>query len=216
MMAGLTLWRSLGDPHAIALGLNFIVPTLLKLGKYEEAEAFMQESIDLCERSKNRWGMGTAYSFLGQVYIAEGQYAAAKSQLLKSLGIFSEYITGWNIAHALTLLGHATRMAGETAEARKYYLEAVRQSVETEALPITLDALSGLCVLLEQAGEAMNALAQCYYILKHPSSDRDTIMRAEQLRARLERGLSSDEITMAHTTAAGQSLDEIVKVALKA
>ena len=61
MLAGLNIWHSLRDPHSIVLGLNFLVSTLNKLGRYEEATPFMQENVALCEQAKNRWGMGTAY-----------------------------------------------------------------------------------------------------------------------------------------------------------
>jgi tetratricopeptide (TPR) repeat protein len=64
MLAGLAIWRMLGDPQSVSLGLNFLVPTLNKLGRFEEAKAFMHESIALCEQTKNRWGMGTAYRYL--------------------------------------------------------------------------------------------------------------------------------------------------------
>jgi tetratricopeptide (TPR) repeat protein len=215
MMAGVAIWRTLGDPHAIALGLNFMVPTLNKLGKYEEAKAFLQESIALCEQSKNWWGMGTAYSFLGSVCIAEGQYAAAKTHLFKSLEIFKDYTTGWNIARSHAYLGHATRMAGEIPEARKYYLDALRTSVEVEAIPIALDALAGLASLLEQAGQVESALRLSYFILDHPCSEEETKACVEQLQAALEPKLTSEQVMSARALAAKNTLDEIVKEVLK-
>jgi predicted ATPase/DNA-binding XRE family transcriptional regulator len=98
MLVGLDMWRTIGDPHYIALGLNFLVPTLIKLGLYVDAKDFMMESIGLCERAKNRWGMGTAYRYLGSAYLAEGQYAEAQAHFYKSLEIFGEYTEGWDIA----------------------------------------------------------------------------------------------------------------------
>ena len=216
MMAGIKIWRALGDPHFTAMGLTFIVPTLNILGKFEEAKAFMQESIALCEQSNNRWGMGTAYSFLGLIYIADGQYEAAKIHLLKSLEIFHEYISGWNIARSLTYLGDASRMAGDDAEARKYYLDGLRFSVEAKAIPIALDALSGLAFLQAQASKTEHAFLLCCYIIKHSSSEEETRRRAEQLRTDLESMLRPEQVEVACANAQESTLDLIVKEALEA
>ena len=70
MCAGLALWRDLGDPRSIALGLNHLSPTTILLGKYQEAEAFLQESLALCQEGGDRWGMGTALRNLGQAELA--------------------------------------------------------------------------------------------------------------------------------------------------
>ena len=211
MMTGIVIWRKLGDPHYIALGLNFIVTTLLKLGKFEEGKAFILESIALCEQVKNRWGMGTAYRYLGSVYAAEGHYAEAQIYLLKSLEVFGEYFTGWHIAISKTHLGHATRMAGSYTEARKYYLDALRLSVEEKAIPIVLDALSGLAYLQEKNGKAENALLLCYCIINHPSSEEETRSRADQLRVVLESRLRPAQIKTAHMNAKEKAFDLVVK-----
>jgi tetratricopeptide (TPR) repeat protein len=213
MLAGLDIWRKIGDPHYIALGLNFFVPTLNKLGRYEEAKAFMHESIALCETSKNRWGLGTAYSYLGLVCIADGQYEAAKAHLLKSLEIFSDYISGWNIARSLTYLGDAARMAGDEAEAKKYYLEGLHTSIESKAIPIALDALAGFSHLFAQSGKAEHALQLCAYILDHPASEEDTKSRASLLCAALEKGMRPEQIEAARLGAREKTLDSIVKLA---
>jgi len=105
MLAGLDMWRVIGDPHYIALGLNFLTPTIIKLGDYEEATAFVWESITLCEKAKNRWRMGTAYRYLGSVSLAEGQYAEAQAHFHNSLEVFGEYTEGWDIALSWYYLG---------------------------------------------------------------------------------------------------------------
>jgi predicted ATPase/transcriptional regulator with XRE-family HTH domain len=216
MQAGLAIWRTLGDPHYIALGLNFIVPTLNKLGRFEEAKTFMYESIALCELSKNRWGMGTAYRYLGVAYLAAGQPAQAQAHLLKSLEVFGQYYTGWHIAISLTYLGHATRMAGMDSEAGKYYLDGLRLSVEEKAIPIVLDALSGLGSLQAKYGYPEQALLLCYHILNHPSSQDETKAHADQLREALEPQLDPKQVAATRTQAYEKSLEEIVKWVLTA
>jgi predicted ATPase/transcriptional regulator with XRE-family HTH domain len=215
MLAGLDIWRTIGDPHYIALGLNFLVPTLNKLGRYEEAKAFMLESIALCEQAKNRWGMGTAYRFLGLACIAEGQYAQAQGHLLKSLEIYREFAVGYDHARSLTYLGDALMMGGNFSEASTSYQEALRLSIETQAIPIALDALLGLGDLQSQAGKAEHALVLFYYILDHPSSEEDTKARAAQLCAAVEKVLPPEQVEAARTKARGMTLDSMVKLALE-
>jgi len=50
MLDGLALWRTVGDPRYIALGLNFISPLAVKLGRSAEARAYLQESLLLIWR----------------------------------------------------------------------------------------------------------------------------------------------------------------------
>jgi predicted ATPase/transcriptional regulator with XRE-family HTH domain len=197
MVAGLDMWRAIGDPHSIALGLNFLVPTLNQLGRYEEAKTFMRESIALCEQAKNRWGMGTAYRFLGLATIAAGQYSEAQVYLRKSLEIFGESIIGWDIARSLTYLGEAAMKSGDFTAARKDYQDALRISIEAKAIPIALDALSGLAHLQAQSGNTESALALCLYIMNHSASEEETRKLSEQLHADLEPSLSPEQVRAA-------------------
>lgn len=43
MVAVLTPWRPVGDPRSISLALNHLGPAAIQLGRYQEAEAFLQE-----------------------------------------------------------------------------------------------------------------------------------------------------------------------------
>lgn len=215
MRVGLAMWRAIGDPQSTALGLNFLVPTLNKLGLFEEAKAFMQESIALSEKSKNRWGLGTAYRYLGLAYIAAGQFAEAQAHLLKSLEIFGEFVVGWDIARSLTYLGDATMMVGNFSEARNYYQDALQLSIESHALPIAMDALLGLGDLHAHTGESEIALMLCYYVLNHPSSEDETKTRAEQICSALEPGLDNKHIKAAKENAGEKTIELIVKEALE-
>jgi len=124
MQEGMKIWREVGDPHSISLGLNFLVNTQIALKRYGEAEASKRESIALCEQTQNRWGMGTAYRFLGLTTLAEGKYAEAQGHFQKSLEIFGEYFEGWDLALTLAYLGDATLMSGDLAGAERTYLKA--------------------------------------------------------------------------------------------
>jgi predicted ATPase/transcriptional regulator with XRE-family HTH domain len=215
MMAGIATWRELGDPQSIALGLNFLVPTLNHLGRFDEAEALMHESIALCVHSKNRWGMGTAYRYLGLTHLAQGQIKEAQTHILKSLEIFGEFTVGWDIARSLAYLGDASMMAGDLTKARKNYLDALRLAIDANSIPIALDALLGLGSLETQSGKVDHPLVICYFILNHPSSEGETKNRAEKLRTELVPKIGPEQVKMAQADAREKTLDLIVKEILE-
>ena len=211
MQFGLNIWRALGDPHAIALGLNFQIPTLNQMGRLEEAKASMQESIALCELSKNRWGMATAYRHLGLAYLASGECPQARAYLQKSLEMFGQFAQGWDIARSLTYLGDAALIDGDFQEARKYYQDALQCASSENLIPIALDALLGMAELLAHTGERLSALVLCYFILEQASSEAGTKMRAEKLRVNVESGLDPKRVAPAKAKAQEHTLDWFVK-----
>ena len=215
MLNGLAMWRVIGDPQSIALGLNFLIPTLIKLSHFDEAKSFLHESIAMCEQSKNRWGMGTAYRFLGLVYIASGQPTEAQSFIMKSLEIFGEFAVGWDIARSISYLGDAAKIAGNYHEARKIYKEALESAIQAQAIPIALDALIGLGEIKAQFGEIEIALLFFYFISHHPASDSEAKSRAKQLSAELEPNLHSKQIMKAQSLATELSFERIGKIALE-
>jgi len=211
MLVGLDMWRTIGDPHYIALGLNFMVPTLIKLGLYEEAKGFMSESIELCERAKNRWGMGTAYRYLGSAYLAEGQYIEAQTHFQKSLEIFGEYTEGWDIALSLVYLGEVGIMAGNSTEARGNYLKALKISIDSHLIPIAFDSLLGLARLQAQAGKIEHALELSYYIFNHPTSTQETKDRASEMILEAEKKLVGPQVQAIKESILNISFEDIVK-----
>ncbi|MGW8251477.1 MAG: tetratricopeptide repeat protein, partial [Anaerolineales bacterium] len=211
MMAGIAMWRRLGDPQSIALGLNFLIQTLITLGRFEEAKTCMQESIALCEQSGNRWGLGTAYRYLGLTYLAEGQLTTAKTHLLKSLEIFGDFSVGWDIARSLAYLGDVAVQEGNHSEARRVYQEALVCALEANATPIALDALLGLAELDARNGKPEKAIVLCFYILNHPASEDETKHRAGRLRVELESGLSSKVVSTALELASDVSMELVFR-----
>jgi len=211
MLVGLGMWRKLGDPHSISLGLNFLVPTLNHLKRYEEAKAFMQESIILCEQTKNRWGMGTAYRYLGLATLAAGDHQQAQVYFNKSLQIFGEYVEGWDIALSLAYLGEAVRCAGNLREARKIFLKALRISMDAHSIPIALESLLGLAYLQAQAGKTEHALELSYYILNHPSSTQETRDHANDLTIESGKLLTDTKIDGINKSVLSSSFEEIIK-----
>lgn len=210
MRDSLALMRTIGDPHALTLGLNFISPTVIELGHYEEAEAYLQESLALCTQLGNRWGMGTAYRFLGLAALAQGKLLEAETLIHYSLDVFNEFVTGWDIVLSLVYLGEIKAAAGDSLEARRIFLEALPMALEVQAIPLALDALIGLAYLDAQAGQAEQALELSICVLCHPASIQEAKDRAEELGAELETQLTPQQIEVAQASARAKSFDALV------
>ena len=210
MMIGLRMWRSIGDPHYIALGLNYLVSTLIKLKRYDEAVSYMQESIELCAQSKNRWGMGTAYRYYGLVTLAQGDYSKAQVLFYKSLEVFGDYYIGWDIARTMSYLGEVSLLLGDLSEAREIFLKSLHLSLQAKAVPIALDSMLGLAHILAKDGEISSALRISNCVLNHPSSAQDTKDSAEQLIIGLKAESEARSVKNAQFKPGTNGFDEIV------
>jgi predicted ATPase len=210
MLQGLEIWRALGDPRVTALGLNWISPTVIKLGRYEEAEAYLQESLALCRQVGDRWGMGTAYRHLGLAALAQGNLAQAQTLLRQSLDQFAGLITGWDVAQSLIYLGEATAAAGDLCEAGQIYLDALCLAMQAQSTCQMLDVLAGLADLLAHVGDAERALAVALCVVSHVLSTQEARDRATHLRAQLASQLTSQQIQAVEARVQVESLDVLV------
>ena len=210
MLAGLAMWRELGDPSSIALGLNYVSQTAIYLGRPEEAHAYLQESLSLLTPVGERWGMGTAYRLLGLTALAQDHIDDAMSYIRKSLDLIAGIITGWDVACSLIYLGEATAVAGDLAEARRLFRDGLRVAMETQSTPLVLDALAGLASLHFRAGEAAIAWELCAVVTDHPAVVFATKQRACLVRAKAECMLTAEQTRAAWERAASQTLPELV------
>ena len=198
MQAGLKLWRKLGDPHSISLGLNFCVQTQIALGRADEAIAAMQESIALCERTQNRWGMATAYRYLGLATLAAGQCGEAKRHLEKSLETFGEYFKGWDIAQTLIYLGETYLHLGDDARAKTTLLDSLRLARDIHSEPLILESLAGLAELELRLNPGL-AAGWLTLILNHPAAVYATKQQAKQLLAKQKQRVPEDAPSLEET-----------------
>jgi predicted ATPase len=215
MLEGLRIWRALGDPRVTALGLNWISPSAIKLGRYEEAKAYLEESLELCTQVGDRWGMGTAYRHLGLLALAQGDTAEAQSLLHKSLDTFAEFVTGWDVVQSLIYLGEATA-AGSPSKARQIYLDALQQAIDAHATSLALDLLARWTDLQVQAGQTEQALELSLCVLGHSASPQEAKDRAAQLRTQVRTQLAPQQIQAIEARSQTKSFDALVAELLDA
>lgn len=185
MSRGMQSWRNEGDPRTLAIGLNFLSPAAIALGRYEEAEAYLRESLEICRELGDRWGVGTALRFLGLAALIQGDAVKAQEHLRHSLQVHRGFVVGWDIARTLTYLGNASLTLGQIEEARQCYLEAQQRADEAGSRPAALDALMGLAQVEAQAGQPQQALEQVRSILHDPASSQEARHLAARLHATL-------------------------------
>ena len=212
MNEGIRLWRELGDPHSISLGLNFRVETQIKLNRLAEATDAMHESILLCEQTKNRWGLGTAYRYLGLVTLAEGKFVEAQAHFEKSLEIFGEYFKGWDIATTLIYLGEAKAWSGNQSEAKKHLLDALRLARDIHSRPLMLEAVTALSSL-EKCLNPEKVADWLALVISHPAVTEDTRGRAFQILSEAE--VHSGRTKELQEKPLDQSLEELACIILE-
>ncbi|HEX9917055.1 MAG TPA: sigma 54-interacting transcriptional regulator [candidate division Zixibacteria bacterium] len=59
-------------------------------GNYDEASAFCQRSLGVCQKIKERFEEGIVYRILGQVYASKGEFELAKENFEKGISILKE------------------------------------------------------------------------------------------------------------------------------
>lgn len=187
-------WRAIGDPRFMAFGLNFLSWSALTLEKYVEARAALEESITLNHRVEDRWGLASTYHGLGLVAQAQGDHSQALEEFQKSLDIFRELGARWDVANVLADTGRSAFALGNDSKAERIWHEALRISIDTQAILVGLEALVGIANLQNKRGDIVNALELLLFVLDHPASIQETKNRASQLQAQLEVQLNPQEI----------------------
>jgi tetratricopeptide (TPR) repeat protein len=93
-------WRRTGDLRFTAFGLNYWSIGAIASGRYEQAQAALEESVEINKSVGDRWGLGISYRGLGLVAQAQGNHSSAIDGFQQSLQIFTELGPYWDIARA--------------------------------------------------------------------------------------------------------------------
>jgi tetratricopeptide (TPR) repeat protein len=203
-------WRLIGDPRLIAFGLDFLSRSALRLGRYDEARAALEENVALNSSIGFGWGLGTAYRALGIVAQAHGEHQQAVVMFGKGLDTFAELGGSWFVACVLAEMGRSMLALGNEAEAGRVWREAVRIATDIHGTPVALEALVGITTLKEKQGNIEQALELLLIVLNHPASIQETENRAEALHAELEAQLTSQQVEAAQARAKAQTFEAAV------
>lgn len=182
MRHSLAAWRACCDPRSISLGLNFLAPAAVRLGKHDQARAWLEESVTLAEGLNDRWGLGTAYRHLGLVELSAGRIAVAREHLNRSLALYQGYVTGYDLIYTNLYLGECAAAERDDAEAERIYLESIRAASATQVDALAQEAAAGLAALRLRQGRADEARRLADAVLAHPATTCEVAARAADVR----------------------------------
>jgi tetratricopeptide (TPR) repeat protein len=214
MLRGLELWRKESDPRSTALGLNFITPTAVLLGYSAEAQAFAEESIWLCSKIGDRWGLGTAQRQLGLALLAQGRTEEARESILTSLETFQDFVIGWDVVQSQIHLAECAAVEGDAGEAERLFRLALAGSLDIEARAQTAEVLAGMARLRIDDGRCQEALILALSVLRDSAAPHSSKEKAKQVCLAASRKLPGAQQAEIAATARSYSLVEIAGMLL--
>jgi tetratricopeptide (TPR) repeat protein len=204
-------WRAIGDPRFTAFGLNFLSSSALRLGRYAEARAALEESVALNNLVGDRWGLGIALRGLGLIAQAQGEHPQALEAFRSSLDTFNELGARWDVARALAEMARSMFALGDDAEAERLWNESLRMSIDAQATLCGLEAMIGIAGLQAKRGKIEAGLELLLVVLDHPASAQETRNRASQLQSELIVHLTPEEIGAVQMRAEAKTLASITE-----
>ena len=208
-------WRLIGDPRITSVALNNLSLNAVKLERYDEARAALEESILLNTSIGDRWILGFAYRGLGRIEQAQGNHAQAVEMFRKCLAMFAEVGTRQDETRILSEMCHSFLALGNDAESERGWREVLRVTRETHGTFAALDALVGMAALEAKRGGNEQALELLFIVLNHPDSVQETKSRAAHLRAELEAQLTLSQVRSLQTQAGEKTFESVVEDLLR-
>ena len=208
-------WRLIGDPRLIALSLDFLSRSALRLGRYDEARAALEENIELNSSIGFNWGLGTAIRGLGKIAQAQEEHQQAVEMFRKSLDIFNQLGGNWYVARVLAEMGESVLAQGNEVEAGRIWREALNIARDINGAPVALEALAGFARLKAKQGDREHALQLLLIVISHPACLQVTKNRVIVLRVELERQLTPAQIEAIQTRAVEKTFEAVVEDLLK-
>jgi predicted ATPase/DNA-binding XRE family transcriptional regulator len=208
-------WRVIGDPRFTAIGLNILSWLALKLGRFDEARAALEESITLNLSVGDRWGLAFAYRGLGLIAQVKGEHILAVDIFHKSLDMLTKLGARSDVARLLAEMSRSVFALGDEAEAERGWRESLRIANETRGAWVALEALVGIASLQAKRGECEQALELLLIVLNHPAGIQETKARAARLRTELEAQLTPLQIESIKVRAREITLESVVEDLLR-
>lgn len=178
MVHSLEAWRAHADPRSISMGLNFLAPTAMRLGYYDQAIAWLEESIALSAELGDRWGLGTAYRQYGALELARGNIDEARAHLNHSLDIYRGFVIGYDLVYTNLYLGECALAEGDDAQAERILTAVLDEALEKRIEALVLQAAVGLATLRLRRGRYADALGLAAAVTVQPVATYEVKSRA--------------------------------------
>jgi predicted ATPase/class 3 adenylate cyclase/DNA-binding XRE family transcriptional regulator len=154
----LRLAKQTGEDWILAFALWNSGENALYLKNLSDAEAMLNQSLELGQALGDRMLQNEALRALGEIYEAKQEYGQAVNLYRESLAIVHELRDITNVSHLYFNVGRALQLAGDTEGAKRYFLDALRQSRQLGKKVGEVRALAGLGVIASAEGESERAV----------------------------------------------------------
>ncbi|WP_327748533.1 BTAD domain-containing putative transcriptional regulator [Streptomyces europaeiscabiei] len=161
---GLTLWRRLGVVSCVRRCLNNRGLVLESLGRYEESEETLRESLELSRQLGDPYGEAVTFSHLGNLYKhTDARAAIAHHERSLALGEMADSLVVRHTAHCN--IGYAHLRLGEPAAAVRNFEQSLRILGDDEDWQGESKSRLGLVRALRELGRPDRASHECALLL---------------------------------------------------
>jgi predicted ATPase/DNA-binding SARP family transcriptional activator len=122
----LEFFHTTDDHREEALALNLLAEVYIDRGSYAQAEGFLKQALELCQKEGNTYLHAWAVINLGDVTALQGNFDAARSYCAQGLALGQASGTPLRIASALSSLGRTAAIQGDYGEADNLFGESLR------------------------------------------------------------------------------------------
>ncbi|MFM9696844.1 AfsR/SARP family transcriptional regulator [Streptomyces europaeiscabiei] len=161
---GLKLWRRLGVVSCVRRCLNNRGLVLESLGRYEESEETLRESLELSRQLGDPYGEAVTFSHLGNLYKhTDARAAIAHHERSLALGEMADSLVVRHTAHCN--IGYAHLRLGEPAAAVRNFEQSLRILGDDEDWQGESKSRLGLVRALRELGRPDRASHECALLL---------------------------------------------------
>ncbi|MEV6383732.1 BTAD domain-containing putative transcriptional regulator [Streptomyces sp. NPDC051773] len=161
---GLKLWRRLGVVSCVRRCLNNRGLVLESLGRYEESEETLRQSLELSRRLGDPYGEAVTFSHLGNLYKhTDARAAIAHHERSLALGEIADSLVVRHTAHCN--IGYAHLRLGEPAAAVAHFEQSLRILGDDEDWQGESKSRLGLVRALRELGRPDRAARECAVLL---------------------------------------------------
>ncbi|QFQ99502.1 tetratricopeptide repeat protein [Streptomyces phaeolivaceus] len=161
---GLTLWRRLGVVSCVRRCLNNRGLVLESLGRYEESEETLRQSLELSRQLGDPYGEAVTFSHLGNLYKhTDARAAIAHHERSLALGEIADSLVVRHTAHCN--IGYARLRLGEPAAAVRHFEQSLRILGADEDWQGESKSRLGLVRALRELGRTDRASDECAVLL---------------------------------------------------
>ncbi|MFM9550690.1 AfsR/SARP family transcriptional regulator [Streptomyces caniscabiei] len=161
---GLKLWRRLGVVSCVRRCLNNRGLVLESLGRYEESEETLRQSLELSRRLGDPYGEAVTFSHLGNLYKhTDARAAIAHHERSLALGEIADSLVVRHTAHCN--IGYAHLRLGEPDAAVRHFEQSLRILGDDEDWQGESKSRLGLVRALRELGRPDRAAQECAVLL---------------------------------------------------